>query len=126
MFLLNLLRIVVNSIDFFGVFMFNIGSFLARTGHTHESLAKKISCSPGLIGMYASQKSVPSYEKIEQLLKLGMTIEEMFGQEAAEQTHLFVQTEEELQGEANSFKDKVGEAIVELLNGGFFKLKARN
>ncbi|MCL2208418.1 MAG: hypothetical protein FWB90_10070 [Fibromonadales bacterium] len=31
----------------------------------------------------------------------------------------------ELQNEANSFKDKVGEAIVELLNGGFFKLKTK-
>jgi hypothetical protein len=45
------------------------------------------------------------------------------GQEAAEKTRLFVQTEGDLQNEANSFKDKVGEAIVELLNGGFFKLK---
>ena len=105
--------------------MFNIGSFLARTGYTHESLAKKMQCSPGLIGMYASQKSVPSYEKIEQLLKLCMTIEEMFGQEAAEQTHLFVQSEGELRDEANSFKDRVGEAFVELLNGGFFKLKSK-
>ncbi|MCL2283242.1 MAG: hypothetical protein FWC26_07990 [Fibromonadales bacterium] len=86
-------------------------------------MAKKMRCSPGLIGMYASQKSVPSYEKIELLLKLGMTIEEMFGQEAAEQTHLFVQTEGDLQNEANSFKDKVGKAVVELLNAGFFKLK---
>jgi hypothetical protein len=73
--------------------------------------------------MYASQKSVPSYEKIELLLKLGMTIEEMFGQDVAEQARLFVQSEGDLQNEASSFKDKVGEAIVELLNGGFFKLK---
>jgi hypothetical protein len=103
--------------------VFEISNFLLRTGHTHKSLAKELKCSSGLIGMYASHKAVPSYENCELLLKLGMSIEEIFGAEAAQNAVIFCPNKKDLEKERNSFNKKVGHAIVELLNEGFFKLK---
>jgi len=104
--------------------MFNINKFLARTGHTHASLAEKLDCSSGLIGAYASKEgAAPSYEKCKQLLDLGMSLEEMFGQETAQNCIALVPTDKELKEEASSFKGKVAKALVELQDEGFFKLK---
>jgi transcriptional regulator with XRE-family HTH domain len=103
--------------------MFNIGKFLARKGLTHSALAEKLNCSHGLVGMWASGKAVPSYEKCVELLQNGMTVSELFGEEVAKNAAVFPLTEEEIKVTAENFEQKVGSAIVNLVNKGFFKVK---
>jgi len=103
--------------------MFSIGKFLARKGLTHSALAEKLDCSQGLIGMWASDKALPSYEKCAELLQNGMAISELFGEDVAKNTVVFPLTEDEIKINANDFELKVGQAIVNLINKGFFKIK---
>lgn len=100
----------------------DVARFLKRKGLTQQELAKKINCSLGLVGGWASYRGVPSYEKCIELLQNGMTISELFGEEVAKDTRLFPITEEELETKMSNFEVKVGEAIINLSNNGFFKL----
>jgi len=90
----------------------DIARFLKRKGLTQQELANKIDCSLGLVGGWASNRGVPSYEKCIMLLRAGMTVSELFGEEIAKETRLFPLTEENLTAEANDFEARVGEAIV--------------
>jgi transcriptional regulator with XRE-family HTH domain len=103
--------------------MFNIGKFLARKGLTHSALAAKLNCSQGLVAMWASNKARPSYEKCVELLQNGMTVSELFGEEVARNAVVFPLTEDEIKITAENFELKVGNAVVNLLNKGFFRIK---
>lgn len=100
--------------------MLNIVNFLTRKGLTHSALAEKLNCSNGLIGMWASGKAVPSYEKCVELLRNGMTVSELFGEDVAKSAFGF---QKEIEEDLNDFEQKVGDAIVSLVNKGFFKVR---
>ena len=100
--------------------MFNIVKFLARKGLTHSALAEKLNCSHGLIGMWASGRAVPSYEKCVELLQNGMTVSELFGEDLAQNAFGF---QKEIEENVNDFEQKVGDAIVSLMNKGFFRVR---
>jgi len=62
----------------------DMNSFLKRKNLKHKELAERLECSHALIGSYAYNSAVPSYENIVKLLKMGMTIEELFSKEVAD------------------------------------------
>ncbi|MDR2579601.1 MAG: helix-turn-helix transcriptional regulator [Fibromonadaceae bacterium] len=94
------------------LYKIDVARFLKRKGLTQQELAKKISCSIGLVGGWASYRGVPSYEKCIELLKAGMTISELFGEDIARETRLFPITEEDLKAKSSDFEAIVGEAVV--------------
>ncbi|MDR3001303.1 MAG: helix-turn-helix transcriptional regulator [Fibromonadaceae bacterium] len=94
------------------LYKISVAQFLKRKGLTQQELAKKINCSLGLVGGWASYRGVPSYEKCIELLKAGMTISELFGEDIARETRLFPITEEDLKINSNDFEAKVGEAVI--------------
>ena len=63
---------------------FDFNHFLNRKQLKQKDAASLIGVSSGLIGMWASNKAVPSYEKILKLIDKGITAEELFGKEYAE------------------------------------------
>lgn len=70
---------------FFIIFLtMDMNSFLKRKNLKHKELAEKLECSQALIGSYAYNSAVPSYENVAKLLNMGMTIEELFGKEIAD------------------------------------------
>ncbi len=105
------------------VYKIDIPSFLSRKGLTQRDLAKKLNCSIGLVGGWANYSGVPSYEKCLDLLKAGMTISELFGEEVARAVLPFPLTENDIKIQLDDFEEKVGNAIIDLINNGFFKLK---
>lgn len=60
---------------------FDFQKFLARTRLKQREVAAKTGVSLGLVGMWASGKSKPSYDTIVKLIRCGMTSEELFGPE---------------------------------------------
>lgn len=98
----------------------NIAGFLKRKGIVQRELAGKLGCSLSLVGMYGSGRIVPSYEKCAELLSLGMTVSELFGEEVAKNVD-FGQPQEKKE----DFDAKVGDAIIRLQNKGFFSLIKR-
>ncbi|GBU23786.1 hypothetical protein R83H12_00404 [Fibrobacteria bacterium R8-3-H12] len=101
--------------------IFDISCFLARNNFTHAKLAEKLECSTSLVSVWASSEQTPSFDKCLKLIELGMTFEEMFGSELTNKAKVFLnESPKEPESEFNS---KVGKAIIDLLNEGFFKLK---
>jgi len=94
------------------VYKIDMARFLKRKGLTQQELAKKINCSLGLVGGWASYRGVPSYEKCVLLLKEGMTVAELFGEDVAAETMFFPPTEEELRAESKDFEAKVIDVII--------------
>lgn len=60
---------------------FDFQKFLARTRLKQREVAAKTGVSLGLVGMWASGRSKPSYDTIVKLIRCGMTCEELFGSE---------------------------------------------
>jgi transcriptional regulator with XRE-family HTH domain len=96
---------------------FDITTFLRRSHQTQKELAEKLSCSSGLVGQWASGRAIPSYEKIVDLLKLGMTVREIFGKDVSETALIDVLPKEKSTVDKD-FVLKVGQAIMELTSGG--------
>lgn len=61
--------------------MFDCNSFLQRKGWRQKDLAERLDIGTSTVGMWCTGKSTPYLEVAEKLLKLGMTIKEMFGEE---------------------------------------------
>ena len=61
--------------------MFDCNSFLRRKNWTQKDLAKRLNVGTSTIGMWCTGKSTPSYAVIVELFKLGMTLNEMFGED---------------------------------------------
>jgi len=84
----------------------DIARFLKRKGLTQQELADKIDCSLGLVGGWSSYRGVPSYDKCIRLLKEGMTVSELFGEDVAREAKLFPIIVDD------DFEARVGEAVV--------------
>lgn len=63
---------------------FDFSHFMNRKLWKQKDAASIIGVSGGLVGMWASNKAVPSYEKIVKLIDNGISAEELFGKELAE------------------------------------------
>ena len=61
----------------------DIEGFLERTHMKGVELQKKLGLSSGMLSIYKSGKSNPSYQMLCSLIEEGMTSEEMFGTELA-------------------------------------------
>lgn len=61
--------------------MLDCNSFLRRMGWGQKDLANRLEIATSTVGMWCVNKSTPSYSVIEKLLKMGMTIKELFGEE---------------------------------------------
>jgi len=65
--------------------IFDFNTFLQRKRLKHREVAEQIGASMGLIGSWASNKALPSYEKMAKLIECGMTAKELFGKDLAEE-----------------------------------------
>lgn len=63
--------------------MFDCNSFIRRMGWGQKELAEKLGIGTSTVGMWCVGKSTPAYAVIVELLKLGMTPAEMFGDDIA-------------------------------------------
>lgn len=75
---------------------FDILSFQKRTGLNQRELSEKLGCSSGLVGNWAIGRAVPSYDKIGDLLALGMSIEELFGSDVAKNVQVSSEQKKEI------------------------------
>lgn len=98
--------------------IFDINYFLRRNNLTFAELAKKINCTPGLIGMWASRRAFPSFDKCVRLIKLGMTFEEMFGTEIFENVELSSTEKKKGFENKNEFEKKVYDTVVKFFSSG--------
>lgn len=64
--------------------MLDCNSFLRRKNWAQKDLAERLNVATSTVGMWCTGKSTPAYAVIVELLKLGMTIEELFGKEIAD------------------------------------------
>ena len=64
--------------------MFDCNSFIRRMGWGQKDLAERLGVVTSTVGMWCAGKSTPAYAVIVELIKLGMTPEEMFGKELAQ------------------------------------------
>ncbi len=69
--------------------MFDCNRFLHRNGWRQKDLAERLGLGTSTVGMWCSGKSNPPYEVIVELIKLGITPEELFGDEINEQLKAF-------------------------------------
>ena len=60
---------------------FNFNKFLHRKNFKQKDAAAAVGASMGLIGTWAAKKAVPSYEKMAKLIDVGITAQELFGEE---------------------------------------------
>ena len=72
--------------------MIDLESFLKREKLTKAALCRKIGIDPksSLLSAYEKGRSCPSYEICVELLKAGMTVEELFGVEYKKMHQEFV------------------------------------
>ena len=63
--------------------MFDCNSFLNRKGWKQRELAQRLNIGTSTVGMWCTGKSTPSYDVVVQLIKLGMTADELLGSEIA-------------------------------------------
>lgn len=102
----------------------DIEAFLNRTGRSKADLLRELGMDPksSLISSYIKNRSNPSFEVAVKLLKLGMTIKEMFGEEidaAIRKAYM-----NEIRPEASGDKcamDGVERAVVEMKARGIIK-----
>ena len=60
--------------------VFDFNKFLRRKNYKQKDAATAVGASMGLIGTWAAKKAVPSYEKIAKLINLGISAQELFGE----------------------------------------------
>lgn len=61
--------------------MFDCNSFLKRKNWSQKDLAERLGVTTSAVGMWCIGKATPSYAIILELIKLGMTPLELFGEE---------------------------------------------
>lgn len=92
---------------------FEFNKFLRRKNLKQKEAAAIVGVSMGLIGTWASKKSLPSYEKMLKLIECGITAKELFGDEAGK---MLIANSEKLSMDPSDFKEGVREALAEILN----------
>lgn len=55
--------------------------FSERTGKTFSAIAQELDLTPSLVSQWHRGKSMPGYDHVCKLLDLGMSFEELFGEE---------------------------------------------
>lgn len=73
--------------------------FLGRCGKSQAEIAKILNTSPANVNRWAKGEGYPSYELCAELLKLGMTIEELFDASTAEKFNAYLKSKEVTQDE---------------------------
>lgn len=64
--------------------MFDCNHFLQRNGWRQRDLAERLGLGTSTVGMWCSGKSTPPYDVVVKLINLGITPEELFGEEINE------------------------------------------
>lgn len=64
--------------------MFDCTAFIRRMGWRQKDLAERLNIGTSTVGMWCTGKSTPPYENIMGLIKLGITMKELFGEDVAE------------------------------------------
>lgn len=59
----------------------DLKKFSDRTGKTFSAIAQELDLTPSLISQWHRGKSMPGYDHVCALLDLGMSFEELFGEE---------------------------------------------
>lgn len=60
--------------------MVNVQDFIRRVGiANHDELAEKVGVKKKTVDSWSSGERTPTYDVCEKLLKLGMSVEELFG-----------------------------------------------
>ena len=93
---------------------FQVKKFLKRIRMTQYELAEKMGCNQSLVAMWATGRSFATYEKLCQLVELGMTAEELFGKELAERLYRNGDVASVDKYGSSEFKKGVALAIAEL------------
>lgn len=96
---------------------FDINSMLRRKKLKMRELSEQTGISVGLIGMWASFKALPSYDKMMQLIDAGITAEELFGKEKAK---ILLENSKQQNLDPN-FQQGVKEMLEEILKEKFSK-----
>ena len=60
---------------------FDFNRFMKRLGLKQKDAAELLKVSKGLVGMWASNEALPSYDKTVRLIVKGITAQELFGDE---------------------------------------------
>lgn len=97
---------------------FDFNKFLRRKDLKHKDAAKLLDSSLGLIGAYASNVAKPSYEKIINMIKAGMTAQELFGDECA---GILIANSTQSKENSEDFKIGMKEMMEEILREKFSK-----
>lgn len=97
---------------------FDFAKFVSRRKLKQREVAAAIGASTGLIGIWATGRSVPSYEKLAKLIELGMTAQEMFGEELG---NLLVKNSNP---ERPADKSEILAAVKEALSATFWKINS--
>lgn len=91
---------------------FDYPKFSARKNFKLRDVAQKIGASVGLVGNWNSKVATPSYEKLAKLIELGMTAQEMFGEELGDL--LVKNSQQELPASKGEILAAVKEALADL------------
>ncbi len=59
----------------------DLKKFSERTGKTFSAIAQELDLTPSLVSQWHRGKSMPGYDHVCKLLDLGMSFEELFGEE---------------------------------------------
>lgn len=70
-------------------------SFLQRKKLNQADLARAVETTPGNVNRWAKREGVPSYELCEKLLVLGMSVKELFGEDADKAVRSFYMNEQD-------------------------------
>ena len=96
-------------------------SFLSRMNMNKADLCRELDIDPksSLLSSYEKGRSYPSYEKCKKLLEMGMTVEELFGEEAA----LGCMMKDRVENYDYLYKNQAKQAVVETLQKMIDNLK---
>lgn len=91
---------------------FDYAKFSTRKRYKLKDVAEKIGASVGLVGNWNSKVATPSYDKLAKLIELGMTAQEMFGEELGDT--LVKNSQPEQQASKGEILAAVKEALADL------------
>lgn len=92
--------------------MFDYAKFANRRKMKQREVAAAVEASLGLIGNWATGRATPSYDKLAKLIELGMTAQEMFGEELGDT--LVKNSQPEQQASKGEILAAVKEALADL------------
>ena len=94
---------------------FDFAKFFLKSHLRLREVAEQTGASTSLVGNWNSGKAVPSYEKIARLIEIGMTAQELFGDELGDL--LVKNSSKEKPLDKEQVMSAVREALRDLSNG---------